>query len=469
MTMLRQQVPRLLLLLLLAAASVLSDDCPEQIFDHATNSEGGTAIPVFHRNHPCLRRRRTLLLGAKKSAGGGQKIISTDVIEDSSVNNRIFLIPIKLGSPPVTNLVAFDTGSSLSWVQCQPCTVQCHNQSEKAGPIFDPKMSSTSMRVRCFSTECRDIKHTLGLTEFDNCMEIEGSCLYSMSYGDGSTYSVGKVIIDNLRIGEDSSSRIIIRLMFGCSLDVQYSALGSSSEEAGVVGFGTSSFSFFEQVAAASREMMNYKAFSYCLPSNESTNKGYLVLGDYNRETRVDDAITALFPSSSGRATYSLMMDRLVVDGDGEKFLLVTSPLEMIVDSGARWTFLPPAIFDRLKKVITPKLSPLGYFPSDDERGSEFICFLTQDDKNNWNARARDFSNWSSLPVVEMGFIGATPALTLPPHNSFHLDSRYGLCMNFVKNSSPSMPLVLGNRVMRSFRTVFDIQGKKFRFQHGAC
>jgi hypothetical protein len=52
-----------------------------------------------------------------------------------------------------------------------------------------------------------------------------------------------------------------LSFLFGCSLDVEYSDKG-----AGAIGFGSSSFSFFEQAA----KLINYKA----LPSDETVKKG---------------------------------------------------------------------------------------------------------------------------------------------------------------------------------------------------
>lgn len=50
-----------------------------------------------------------------------------------------FLVNLSIGSPPVTQLVVVDTGSSLLWVQCLPC-INCFRQSSS---WFDP-LKSTS-------------------------------------------------------------------------------------------------------------------------------------------------------------------------------------------------------------------------------------------------------------------------------------------------------------------------------------
>ncbi|KAL6609476.1 hypothetical protein ACP70R_039445 [Stipagrostis hirtigluma subsp. patula] len=462
-----------LLFLLVASAttgssSTTDDHCPPSIYveklidsaifgswtDHFVNSEGAIEFPLFHKNHQCIRSlggnlsrpplAEAALAGSMMST---QMDISIDVIEDSSVNKFAFLMPIKLGTASVMNLVAIDTGSTLSWVQCEPCNIECHDQSVKAGPIFDPSKSKTFRRVRCSSLDCLEIKHALRL-QLANCMEKEDSCLYSMTYGDGWAYTVGKVGRDKLIVG--NRKVLILDLLFGCSLDVKY-----SDYEAGIFGFGRSSFSFFEQMT----KLLSYKAFSYCLPRDE-TKKGYIALGDYNRDSV--DGYTDLFPSSN-RPTYSLMMDTFIANGQS----LITTSSEMIVDSGSESTFLSSTTFSRLAEVMTQAMVSLDYYRTYDRGDIGPICFQSRADLLNWRGFYTVFSNWSSLPSVEIAFIG-TATLTLPPENVFYNDPKKGLCMNFAQGDFLKAQ-ILGNRVMRSFGTIFDIQGKRFGFQYAAC
>jgi hypothetical protein len=213
--------------------------------NHKVNSKGGIEFPVFHRNHRCIR--------GSSSFNKMNDEIPMDIIDDSSINPSIFLMPINRGTPRVMNLVAFDKGSTLSWIQCQPCTVKCHNQSNKAGPIFDPRKSSSFRNVRCKSLECLHIHNTLQLPV--NCMEKEDICTYGITYGGGSVSSVGTVARDSVRIGRDGSNVLTIDLLFGCSEDTNYDYF-----EAGIIGFGSSIFSFSEQVSS---RMGSYKAFKW--------------------------------------------------------------------------------------------------------------------------------------------------------------------------------------------------------------
>ncbi|KAJ1266568.1 hypothetical protein BS78_08G161900 [Paspalum vaginatum] len=456
-------------LVLLAATITLVDmssttmgsssmDCPSSIYDHTVNSKGAIKFPVFHRNHPCLRMTSAKQNIEHQHVEAAER--SIDVIQDRSINPSLFLMPINLGTPPVMNLVAIDTGSSLSWVQCQPCKPSCHHQDAKAGQIFDPSDSRTYRTARCVSAECSVIKHDLML-QTGNCMGKEDACLYLVTYGARVHYTVGKVAWDNLIIGsgttttkEDDDTRFSFSFLFGCSLAVHYPLY-----EAGIIGFGTGTMSFFEQVSRQSR-LINYKAFRYCFPSDEAT-EGYMILGDYNRQGV--DGYTPLFPSGIMTRTYSLTMEGLVANGQ----VIVVAPSDMVVDSGSTMTFLAQHTIRRLDKVMTEAMaSMLGYqrsYTSDPNR----LCFISEADSLNWKGKHTVFTNWSGLPTVEMAFSGAA-ALAFPPKNLFYNDRVLGLCMTF--GHEPRIPVqVLGNVATRSFETIFDIQGKLFGFRYSAC
>lgn len=141
----------------------------------------------------------------------------------------------------------------------------------------------------------------------------------------------------------------------------------------------------------------------------------------------------------------------------------------MVVDSGAMWTIVSRDTFRRLDEVITEAMAPLGYFRSSTGRSASrrMICFISRADEYNYKSKQTLFSNWSSLPLMEIVFAGAA-ALPLPPKNLFYNDPDYGLCMTIIQDDTFDIQ-ILGNRVTRSFETIFDIQGNIFGFRSAAC
>ncbi|KAJ4832269.1 hypothetical protein Tsubulata_012213 [Turnera subulata] len=67
----------------------------------------------------------------------------TDVV--SAFIGGEYFVRVAVGTPPFSVELLVDTGSDLTWLQCQPCS-HCYSQP---GPIFDPRNSSTFQNVDC--------------------------------------------------------------------------------------------------------------------------------------------------------------------------------------------------------------------------------------------------------------------------------------------------------------------------------
>ncbi|KAK6243643.1 hypothetical protein QUC31_010052 [Theobroma cacao] len=61
----------------------------------------------------------------------------------SLIKVREYLMNISIGTPPFEILAITDTGSDLTWTQCEPCP-ECYKQD---APLFNPKSSSTYKRL----------------------------------------------------------------------------------------------------------------------------------------------------------------------------------------------------------------------------------------------------------------------------------------------------------------------------------
>ncbi|KAL6870714.1 hypothetical protein ACP4OV_014562 [Aristida adscensionis] len=394
---------------------------------YGTNSNNDAVIqfPVLHKNHPLL-----------SSQIQRENIPGASVTGDDSLREDVFFMAISLGTPAVVNLVTIDTGSSLSWVQCQHCDMHCYWQARKVGPIFNPFKSSTFQNVGCSTEVCDDI-HKSSSTPY-GCAEEKDACLYRIRYALGE-YSVGYLGKDKLTLPNNYT---IDDFVFGCGADNLYKGFS-----AGVIGFGNESYSFFNQVA----QQANYRAFSYCFPSNHES-AGFLSVGPYARDENL--MLTSLI-SYDHFPYYAIQQLDMMVNGVRlEIDPRIYSTALTIVDSGTTDTFILPPVFHALDMAVTMAMQAKGY-----ARRSvrEKICFVSGDS-----------INWNDLPTIEMKFIVSTLALRM--ENVFYVNSDDDICLTFRPNDgSVSGVQLLGNRALRSFRVVYDIQNRIFGFQAGAC
>ncbi|CAL4995488.1 unnamed protein product [Urochloa decumbens] len=391
------------------------------------NNDGAFQFPVFHTNHP-------LLPSWVQSAS----IQDTTVTRGNNLQENAYFVAISLGTPAVLNVVTIDTCSSLSWVQCQHCDTRCYWQSRTAGPIFNPLKSSTYQNVNCSTEVCHAMHKASGI--FSGCVNDKlDACLYRTRYAPGK-YSVGYLVKDKLTIPNNYT---IDDFIFGCGAGNLH-----SGSNAGIIGFGKESYSFFNQVA----KQTNYRAFSYCFPSVHE-NEGFLSIGPYVRDEKL--MLTRLI-SYGPIPFYAIQQLDMMVNGIRlEVDPRIYSTAMTIVDTSTTDTYILSPLFHALAKEVTTAMLAKGY-----ARGSlkDKICFVTTGEPIVWN----------DLPTVAMKFGMST--LVLRMGNVFYVNSDDDICLTFQPDDAGVKGVqVLGNRAMRSFKVVYDIEDRIFGFEAGAC
>ncbi|KAF1866959.1 hypothetical protein Lal_00018345 [Lupinus albus] len=156
--------------------------------------------------------------------------------EDNTIvipNRGSYLMQFFIGTPPQGMLAIADTGSDLTWIQCQPCNI-CFNQSF---PIFDPRNSYTYLELPCDSNSCSQIPiHSCG---------NNGECNYKALYLEGSS-SQGTLATDTISFNNTYNGQRIEypTSVFGCG----HTNAGTFTPlEGGIFGLGGGPTSFISQ------------------------------------------------------------------------------------------------------------------------------------------------------------------------------------------------------------------------------
>jgi hypothetical protein len=76
------------------------------------------------------------------------------------IGSANYFVIVGLGTPKRDLSLVFDTGSDLTWTQCQPCALSCYKQQDD---IFDPSMSTSYSNITCTSSDCTQIYSATGL------------------------------------------------------------------------------------------------------------------------------------------------------------------------------------------------------------------------------------------------------------------------------------------------------------------
>uniref|UniRef100_A0A5B6ZNU0 Peptidase A1 domain-containing protein n=1 Tax=Davidia involucrata TaxID=16924 RepID=A0A5B6ZNU0_DAVIN len=416
------------------------------------------SLKVVHRHGPCSQ------LGQDKAnAPSVTQILSQDQSRVDSIQSRLafnsgknsslknsqatlpansgrllgtgnYFVTVGLGTPEKKLSLEFDTGSDLTWTQCQPCVVSCYKQQE---PTFDPSQSTTYSNVTCDSLQCSQLTSATG-----NSPGCSGNtCLYRIRYSDQS-FSIGYFAKEKLTL---TSTDVIDGFLFGCGQNNQ----GLFRGTAGLLGLGRDKLSVVSQ---ASQKYGNY--FSYCLPSISSSSTGHLTFGNSGVPSNVQ--FTQLLTNPQGPSFYFIDIEAISVGGS-------TLPIDesvystaggTIIDSGTVITRLPPDAYSAMRTVFQQQMTK---YPMTQGVSIFDTCY--------------DFSNYTgniSIPTISFFFIGSVK-VDLDPSGILYGVGTSQACLAFAGNSNATDVGIFGNVQQQTFEVIYDVAGGKLGFGPGQC
>ncbi|GLU01203.1 hypothetical protein SLE2022_185240 [Rubroshorea leprosula] len=351
--------------------------------------------------------------------------------DGSILGSGNYIVTVGLGTPKKDLSLVFDTGSDLTWTQCQPCVGYCYQQKE---PIFDPTQSKSYLNISCSSSICGSLYSATG--NRPDCSS--STCVYKIGYGDKS-FSVGFFGTERLTL---TSADIFDNFVFGCGENNQ----GLFRGAAGLLGLGRNELSLPSQIA----QKYN-KVFSYCLPSSASST-GYLSFGNSGFSNSVK--FTPLVTLSRGPSFYGLGITGISVDG---KRLSISSSVfttaGTIIDSGTVITRLPPTAYSALRTAFRQGMSK---YPM----GKEFQILDTCYDLSSYNS--------VSIPNISISFSGGVE-LEIAPAGILIVISPSQVCLAFAGNNDDSEVGILGNVQQRTLQVVYDGANGRLGFAADGC
>jgi len=339
-----------------------------------------------------------------------------------------FVVIVGFGTPAQSSALIFDTGSDVSWIQCQPCTGHCYQQHD---PLFDPSKSSTYSVVPCGSSACSFAGGSCNGT----------TCLYTVHYGDGSSTS-GALSQETLTF---TSSRTFSGFTFGCGTN----NLGDFGEVDGLLGLGRGHFSLPSQTTSAFGG-----SFSYCMPSFNTT-PGYLTIGSTPVSGKVQ--YTAMIKKPAYPSFYFVELVSINIGG----YVLPVPPTVFtstgtLLDSGTILTYIPMKAYTLLRDRF--KFTMKGNKPA-----PAFDILDT----------CYDFSGQSAIfiPAVSLIFSdGGVFDLNFYGILIFPDDTQPAIgCLAFVGNPAGAPLSIIGNTQQRSTEVIYDVGAQRIGFVPNSC
>lgn len=345
-----------------------------------------------------------------------------------------YIVSVELGVRNMT--VIMDTGSDLTWVQCQPCKL-CYNQHE---PLFNPGTSLSYQSVLCNSTTCQSLQFATGNSGV--CGSNQTTCNYVVNYGDGS-YTSGELAREHLNLGTTP----VNNFLFGCGRNNKGLYGGTS----GLMGLGRSDLSVISQTSA-----LFGGVFSYCLPSTEAGESGSLVMGGdssvFKNYTPISYTKMASNPQLS--TFYFLNLTGISIGG-----VALQNPSfangGIMIDSGTVITRLAPSIYKAVKAEFQNQFSG---FPQAPGYSILDTCF---------NLSGFDEVN---IPIIKLQFEGnAELTVDVTGILYFVKTDASQVCLALASLSYEDEIGIIGNYQQKNQRVIYDTKLSKLGFAGETC
>ncbi|CAJ1978068.1 unnamed protein product [Sphenostylis stenocarpa] len=343
-----------------------------------------------------------------------------------------YLVKYSVGSPPLPVYGIVDTGSDITWLQCQPC-IKSYKQIT---PIFDPSKSKTYKTIPCTSSTCRLVQGT-------SCPSATSNCVYTIDYAD-ETHSQGDLSEETLTLLSTNGSPIQIpRIAFGCG---HINAVSFERGNSGIFGLGRGAVSLINQL----RSSIGGK-FSYCLvpAHSQSTVSSKLNFGDAAVISGPGTFSTPLF-AQNREPFYYLHLEAFSVGRNRIEFGSSSSKPggngNIIIDSGTTLTFLPNDVYSKLESGVASAVKlPRAKDPNQVLR----LCYKA----NSINA-----------PVITAHFTGAD--VILYGLNTFVHVTDEVACLAFLPSQTGA---VFGNLAQQNILVGYDLQKNTVSFKLADC
>ncbi|KAF8399143.1 hypothetical protein HHK36_015008 [Tetracentron sinense] len=207
------------------------------------------------------KQRKINKLGSSVSAIDSSTIIP---VRGNVYPDGLYYTSMLVGNPPRPYYLDMDTGSDLTWIQCDaPCT-SC---AKGPHPLYKPKGKIVpSKDSLCIEVQANQ--------KSGHCESYQ-QCDYEIEYADRSS-TMGVLARDELQLMIANGTLVKSSVVFGCAYDQQGQLLVSPAKTDGILGLSRAEVSLPSQLA---RQGIIHNVVGHCI-TNDAGGGGYMFLGD---------------------------------------------------------------------------------------------------------------------------------------------------------------------------------------------
>ncbi|KAL5208604.1 hypothetical protein ABZP36_033039 [Zizania latifolia] len=368
--------------------------------------------------------------------------IKGNVFPDGQYYTSIFV-----GNPPRPYFLDVDTGSDLTWIQCDaPCT----NCAKGPHPLYKPAKEKI---VPPRDLLCQELQGN------QNYCETCKQCDYEIEYADRSS-SMGVLARDDMHLITTNGGREKLDFVFGCAYDQQGQLLASPAKTDGILGLSSAAISFPSQLAS---QGIISNVFGHCI-TRDPSGGGYMFLGDdYVPRWGMTSA-----PVRSGPDDLYHTEVQKVNFGDQQLSMrgAAWNSIQVIFDSGSSYTYLPDEIYKNLIAAIK-KAYPNFVQDSSDHT---LPCCWTADFPVRYLEDVKQLFKPLNLHFGKRWFV-IPRTFTIFPDDYLIISDKGNVCLGLLNGAEIDhrSTIILGDNSLRGKLVVYDNQQRQIGWVNSDC
>ncbi|KAJ4766322.1 hypothetical protein LUZ62_076697 [Rhynchospora pubera] len=345
--------------------------------------------------------------------------------------NGLYYVTMNIGNPAKPYYLDVDTGSDLTWLQCD---APCKSCSKVPHPLYRPTKQKL---VPCSDPICSAL-----------CQCDTAQCDYMLQYKDQGS-SRGVLVSDAFTFRLTNKSTVRPTLTFGCGYDQQFSNLNAPASTDGVLGLGGGKVSIMSQLKD---QGVTHNVVGHCLGRNGG---GLLFFGDdlvpYSKVTWA--------PLSLRHKNYSPGSASLYFGGKS----LGVKQTDVVFDSGSTYTYFTSQAYQALVSAVKSDIGDKLKVASDDP--SLPLCWKGQKPFKSISDVRKYFKS------VALSFVNGKSMLEIPPDNYLVVTEHGNACLGILNGSEVGLMdfSVIGDITLQDLMVVYDNENGQIGWIKTAC
>ncbi|WOL08830.1 hypothetical protein Cni_G17583 [Canna indica] len=354
---------------------------------------------------------------------------------------------IVVGSPPRQYFLDVDTGSGLSWIQCD---APCANCAKGPHPLYKPNRRNIVLPKE---TLCMELQQNQNHNYCDTCQQ----CDYEIEYADHSS-SMGVLARDEMHLTATNDDKEKFTFVFGCAYDQQGQLLVSPAKTDGILGLSSSKVSLPSQLSS---QGIISNVIGHCI-KYEANGGGYLFLGD----DFVPRWGITWIPTQNGVTNYYMAKALKISYGDKQVAGWKGNAVPVVFDTGSSYTYFPSEAYSQL---VTSLKSISNNFVQDVSDLTMPICWRPGFPIRSFKD-VKQFFEPLTLQFEKKWWL-ISRSFTIQPEGYLIISNKGNVCLGVLNGTEvhDGSSVILGDISLRGKLVVYDNVQQKIGWTQSEC